>query len=244
LRRAEIVADWGSIRYSFPRSIVLVGSAFRVNWRGQPIEIKVDRAMVTPHFSSLWGAPGAHVEAGMGGGILAFDAEAGPARSIRFVAQGIPIERLPTGLFLPWDIRGLARGSGTLRWTGSLIHAEGTLEWKSDETEFDGIRWLGAAWPPIHAESAEGRITLAGRRLTVDFRTTGGNGPFEAAGTVSLSDRLGESPVDLSIRIRPAPEVVASLGDTGVAFRQAQTAESIVALGVTGPLETAEARIR
>lgn len=244
LARAGLEVDWGEVRFGFPRSLDLRNVALRGDFGGRPFETYVDRAVVTPWLSSLWGSPGAHVEVEIAGGTVSIDLEAGATRALRGSARDLDLRRLPVGILLPWDVRGRAGGRGSVRWPGTVVDAAGSLEWEATAVEFRGVRWLGAAWPPIQADRASGKLEISERRLSTDVTSTGGNCPAEAAGSISVLERFGSSPVDLEMRIRPAPEVVTALGPPGEALGRVRTADGVVALKVSGPLESTQTQLR
>lgn len=244
LRAAGIEIEWGTIRYAFPRSLVFRDLVVRGDLGGRTARFEIDRAVVTPSLSTLRGRVAAGIAVEAAGGTIEAQVSLGPPREIEGIGRGLDAARLPVGVLLPWETRGRGGATARLRWDGSLVDAEGLLEWDATGLEIRGVRWLGAAWPPIRADRASGRIEMKERRLFIGVRSEGGNCPLEAEGGVALLDRFAASGVDLGVKIRPAPDVVSSLGPTGEQIGRARTPEGVISLGVTGPLERTQTQFR
>jgi type II secretion system protein N len=101
-----------------------------------------------------------------------------------------------------------------------------------------GLDIGGVRLPPLTYEQLAGEFTLEQRHLAVkDFQIRGRDWQVDVQGNVSLNERLGQSPIDLTIRVRTSEALEQQLGLVGLFLKQRRDRRDFTVLSINGTLE-------
>jgi type II secretion system protein N len=136
-------------------------------------------------------------------------------------------------------MEGKLAGSMSLQLAGgNWQDGNGRLTIQGDAGSISGLDIGGTRLPSLAYEQLGGEITLQQRSVVVkDFQIRGRDWQVDVQGKVSLSDRLRQSPIDLTLRVRAAEALEQQLGLIGVALKQRRDRRGFTALKISGTLE-------
>jgi type II secretion system protein N len=100
-----------------------------------------------------------------------------------------------------------------------------------------GLDIGGVRLPSLTYEQLAGELTLQQRRVVVkDFQIRGHDWQVDIQGTVNLDERLQQSPIDLTIRVRTSETLEQQLGLVGMFLKQRRDRRGFTALKISGTL--------
>jgi type II secretion system protein N len=96
----------------------------------------------------------------------------------------------------------------------------------------------GVQLPSLSYEQLTGELTLQQRSVVVkDFQIHGRDWQVDVQGKVSLNERLPQSPIDLTLRLRASDALEQQLGFIGMLLKQRRDRRGFAALKISGTLE-------
>jgi type II secretion system protein N len=115
---------------------------------------------------------------------------------------------------------------------------DGRLTIRSDVGRIAGLEIGGVQLPSLTYEHLAGELTLQRRSVVVkDFQIRGRDWQVDLQGIVSLSDRIRQSPIDLTLHVRTAEGIEQQLGLIGMLLKQRRDRRGFTALKISGTLE-------
>jgi type II secretion system protein N len=114
----------------------------------------------------------------------------------------------------------------------------GRLIVQGDAGSIAGIEIQGVRLPALTYEQLAGELTLQQRSVGVkDFQIRGGDWQVDVQGKISLNERLPQSPIDLTLRVRASEALEQQLGLVGMFLKQRRDRRGFAALKISGTLE-------
>jgi type II secretion system protein N len=136
-------------------------------------------------------------------------------------------------------MEGKLAGSMTFQLSGGRWQdGDGRLTIQSDAGRISGLEIGGVRIPSLTYEQLMGEFTLQQRGVVVkDFQMRGRDWQVDVQGKVSLNDRLRQSPIDLTLRVRAAEALEQQLGLIGMLLKQRRDRRGFTALKISGTIE-------
>ncbi len=184
-------------------------------------------------------------EGGLYGGLILGAVEwqhhgKGPTLDIRVDLQDIRPAAHPLAAKLGnTTLEGKLGGSGTFQLSdGRWQDGDGRLTIRSDAGSMSGLEIGGVQLPSLTYEQLVGEFVLHQRDVVVkDFQMRGRDWQLDVQGKISLNDRLPQSPIDLTLRVRAAEGLERQLGLIGMLLKQRRDRRGFTALKISGTLE-------
>ncbi len=164
----------------------------------------------------------------------------GPMLDIRVELQDIQPAAHPLAAKLANAVvEGKLAGSMTLHLSsGRWQDGNGRLIIQGDTGSIAGLEIGGVRLPTLTYEQLAGELTLQERSVVVkDFQIRGRDWQVDLQGKVSLNERLRQSPLDLTLRVRASDALEQQLGLVGMLLKQRRDRGGIAALKIRGTLE-------
>jgi type II secretion system protein N len=121
---------------------------------------------------------------------------------------------------------------------GRWQDGDGRLTIRSDAGRMSGLEIGGVQLPSLTYEQLVGEFTLHQRDVMVkDFQIRGSDWQIDVQGKISLNDRLRQSPIDLTLRVRASEGLERQLGLIGMLLKQRRDRRGFTALKISGTLE-------
>jgi type II secretion system protein N len=182
---------------------------------------------------------------GLYGGMLLGAAEwehngKGPTLGIRVDLQDMRLAAHPLAARLGQaKLEGKVAGSLTLQLSSGLWQdGNGRLTIHGDAGSIAGLEIGGVRLPSLGYEQLAGELTLLQRSVMVkDLQIRGRDWQVDIQGKVSLSERLPQSPIDLTLRVRAGEALEQQLGLVGMLLKQRRDRRGFTALKISGTLE-------
>jgi len=129
-------------------------------------------------------------------------------------------------------------GHMTLQIPGSRWHqSEGRLVIQGEAGAVSGLEIMGMRLPPLAYEQITGELVLQPQSVIMrDFLVRGRDWQFHAQGKVNLTERLHQSPLDLTLRIRTSEAFGQQLGMVGTMLTQRRDQRGFTSFKVGGTL--------
>jgi type II secretion system protein N len=136
-------------------------------------------------------------------------------------------------------VDGKLTGSMTLQLSsGRWQDGNGRLIIQGDAGSIGGLEIGGVRFPSLSYDQLTGELTLQQRSVVVkDFQIRGRDWQVDIQGKVSLNERLPQSPIDLTLRVRAPDAIEQQLGLVGVLLKQRRDRRGFAALKLSGTLE-------
>jgi type II secretion system protein N len=136
-------------------------------------------------------------------------------------------------------VDGKLTGSMTLQLSsGRWQDGSGRLIIQGDAGSIGGLEIGGVRFPSLSYDQLTGELTLQQRSVVVkDFQIRGRDWQVDIQGKVSLNERLPQSPIDLTLRVRAPDAIEQQLGLVGVLLKQRRDRRGFAALKLSGTLE-------
>jgi type II secretion system protein N len=136
-------------------------------------------------------------------------------------------------------LEGKLAGNMTLQLSGGQWQdGDGRLIIQGDAGSILGLEISGVRLSSLSYEQLTGELTLQQRSVVVkNFQIRGRDWQVDAQGKVSLSERLRQSPIDLTLRLRASEAIEQQLGLVGMLLKQRRDRRGFTALKISGTLE-------
>ena len=136
-------------------------------------------------------------------------------------------------------VEGKFTGSVTLQLSdGRWQDGSGRLVIRSESGSIAGLDIGGVRLPSLPYEQLAGELALQQRQVAVkDFQMRGRDWQVDVEGNVSLNERLQQSPIDLTLRVRTSESFEQQLGLVGLFLKQRRDRRGFTALKISGTLE-------
>jgi type II secretion system protein N len=164
----------------------------------------------------------------------------GPLLGIRAELQDIRPAAHPLATKLGNAIvEGKFTGRVTLHLSdGRWQDGDGRLVIQSTSGSLAGFDIGGVRLPSLPYEQIAGELALQQRQVVVkEFQMRGRDWQVDVQGNVSLHERLQQSPIDLTLRVRTSESVEQQLGLVGMFLKQRRDRRGFTALKISGTLE-------
>jgi type II secretion system protein N len=136
-------------------------------------------------------------------------------------------------------IEGKVAGHMSLHLAG--LHwqdGDGRLIIQGETGSISGLEIGGMRLPALTYEHLAAEITLQQRRVVIkDCQIRGRDWQVDLQGHMSLSERLQQSPLDLTVRLRTSEAVEQQLGIVGALLKQRRDRRGFTSLKIGGTLE-------
>jgi type II secretion system protein N len=121
---------------------------------------------------------------------------------------------------------------------GRWQDGNGRLVIQSESGSLAGFDVGGVRLPALSYEQLAGELALQQRHVVVkDFQMRGRGWQVDVQGNVSLHERLQQSPIDLTLRVRTSESLEQQLGFVGMFLKQRRDRRGFTALKISGTLE-------
>jgi type II secretion system protein N len=164
----------------------------------------------------------------------------GPTLDIRVELQDIQPAAHPLAAKLAnAAVEGKLAGSMTLHLpSGRWQDGNGRLIIQGATGSVAGLEIGGVRLPTLAYEQVAGELRLQERSVVVkDFQIRGRDWQVDLQGNVRLNERLRQSPLDLTLRVRASDALEQQLGFVGKLLKQRRDRGGVAALKIRGTLE-------
>jgi type II secretion system protein N len=125
---------------------------------------------------------------------------------------------------------------------GNWQDGAGQLIIQGDLGSIAGLEIGGVRFPSLTYEQLAGELTLQQRSVVLkNFQIRGRDWQVDVQGQVSLSQRLGQSPLDLTLRVRASEAIEQQLGFVGMLLKQRHDRRGFTVFKIGGTLENPQA---
>jgi type II secretion system protein N len=237
----------GSVQPLLPAGLTFsdVSVAHEVN--GQPLELmRMPELQIQlrtlPPFATLTRIA---LAGGLYGGSILGAAEwerngKGPILAIRINLQDIRPGVHPLAARLGnAALEGKVAGNMTLRLSGAQWQdGDGRLIIQGDAGSISGLEISGMRLPSLGYEQLAGELAFQQRSVMIkDFQLRGRDWQVDLQGHLSLSERLQQSPLDLTLRLRASEALEQQLGIIGMLLKQRRDRRGFTSFKIGGTLE-------
>jgi type II secretion system protein N len=164
----------------------------------------------------------------------------GPRLGIQVEMQDIRPAAHPLATILGNAIvEGKFTGTITLQLSdGRWQDGNGHLVLQSESGSIAGFDIGGVRLPSLPYEQLAAELALQQRHVVVkNFQMRGRDWQVDVQGNVNLNERLRQSPVDLTLRVRTAESLEQQLGFVGMFLKQRRDRRGFTAVKISGTLE-------
>jgi type II secretion system protein N len=237
----------GSIQPLLPAGLTLSEVSVTHDVNGQPLELmrmpelQVQLRTLRPFANPLR----IGFEGGLYGGMLSGAVEwehngRGPLLGIQVNLQDIRPGAHPlTARLGNAIVAGKVAGTITLQLTnGRWQDGTGRLILLGESGSIAGLAIGGVRLPSLTYDQLTAELALQQRHVVVkDLQMSGRDWRVAVQGNVSLNERLGQSPIDLTLRVHTSETLEQQLGLVGIFLKQRRDRQGFTALKISGTLE-------
>jgi type II secretion system protein N len=136
-------------------------------------------------------------------------------------------------------VAGKVAGTITLQLTnGRWQDGTGRLILLGESGSIAGLAISGVRLPSLTYDQLTAELALQQRHVVVkDLQMSGRDWRVAVQGNVSLNERLGQSPIDLTLRVHTSETLEQQLGLVGIFLKQRRDRQGFTALKISGTLE-------
>jgi len=128
--------------------------------------------------------------------------------------------------------------------SGTWQSGSGHLIIQGDAGSIAGLEISGVRLPSLTYEQLAGELTLQHRSVVLkNFQIRSRDWQVDVQGNVSLSERLGQSPLDLTLRVRASEALEQQLGFVGMLLKQRHDRRGSTVFKIGGTLEHPQAAL-